>query len=130
MQILFDHNLPRKLRRHFFPHQVSLTKELGWHQFSNGRLLSLAQAEFDVLLTVDANIYHQQNVALCSMAVIVLRVYDNRYESIVPLLPEVLDLLERIKPGEIHYVYVDEALRQSDLRRGKGPDANNQQSQG
>lgn len=32
-----------------------------------------------------------------------------------------MDLLERIGPGEVHYLYADEALRQSDLRRGKGP---------
>jgi hypothetical protein len=100
---------------------------LGWDQFSNGVLLGLAQAEFDVLLTADANIYHQQNVLLYSIAVIVLRAYDNKYESIVPLLPEVMDLLERVGPGEVHYIYVDEALRQSDLRRGKGPYARNQQ---
>jgi hypothetical protein len=38
-----------------------------------------------------------------------------------------MDLLERIKPGEIHYVYVDETLRESDLRRGKGPYAKDRQ---
>ena len=121
MQILFDHNLPRKLRQHFLPHQVGLTKELGWNQFGNGVLLKLAQAEYDVLLTTDANIYHQQNVALYSIAVIVLRVYDNSYESIVLLLPDVMALLEQIKFGEIHYVYADDRLRESDLRRGKVP---------
>jgi hypothetical protein len=61
----------------------------------------LAQAEFDVLLTVDTNIYHQQNVSLYSIAVIVLRAYDNAYESIIPLLPEVMTLLERIEPGNL-----------------------------
>jgi predicted nuclease of predicted toxin-antitoxin system len=125
MQILFDHNLPRKLRQHFPLHQVTLTKEMGWQQQSNGELLSLAQAEFDVLLTVDANIYHQQKVALYNIAVIVLRVYDNSYESIVPLLPAVMKVLEEIQPGEIRYVYVNEKLRESDERRGKGPYAEN-----
>ena len=126
MQILFDHNLPRKLRQHLSPHTVSLTKELGWNQFNNGVLLGLAQAEFDVLLTVDTNIYHQQNVSLYSIAVIVLRAYDNTYESIISLLPEVMRLLERAEPGKIYYVYADEALRQSDQRRGKGPYASDQ----
>jgi hypothetical protein len=90
-------------------------------------LLGLAQAEFDVLLTVDTNIYHQQNVSLYSIAVVVLRAYDNAYESIVPLLSEVVTLLERVEPGKIYYVYADEALRQSDHRRGKGPYMGNQQ---
>ena len=127
MQILFDHNLPRKLRRDFLPHQIGLTKELGWNRFSNGVLLSLAQTEFDVLLTVDANIYHQQDVALYDIAVIVLRVYNNRYESIVPLVSEALALFEQVAPGEIRYMYFDEALRASDLRQGKGPYAKSPQ---
>lgn len=37
-----------------------------------------------------------------------------------------MELLERIKPGETHYLYIDDVLRQSDLRRGKGPDVKNQ----
>ncbi len=121
MKLLFDHNLPRQLRRQLSPHTVRLTKEMVWNQFGNGVLLGLAQIEFDALLTVDTNIYHQQNVSLYAIAVIVLRAYDNTYESLVTLLPEVLDLLERIGPGEIQYAYFDEALRQSDLRHGKGP---------
>ncbi len=121
MKILFDHNLPRKLRRDFFPHEVGLTKELGWAGLGNGFLLSVAQSDFDVLITADANIYHQQNVALYDIAVVVLRVYDNSYESIVPLLPDTMQMLEQVQVGEIHFVYVDEALRQSDQRRGKGP---------
>jgi hypothetical protein len=66
MRILFDHNLPRKLRQHLSPHTVTLTKELGWDQFNNSVLLSLAQAEFDVFLTVDTltlgiNSYRSEN---------------------------------------------------------------------
>jgi len=121
MRILFDQNMSKKLRRDLSPHQVSLAKEMGWERLSNGELLSEAQAEFDVMLTMDANIYHQQNVALYDLAVIVLRAYDNDYKSVLPLLPEVMELLELIKPGEVHYTYIDEHLRDSDRRKGKGP---------
>lgn len=121
MKILFDHNLPRKLHQHFPPHEISFTKKFGWEQFNNGVLLGLAQSEFDVLLTVDSNIYHQQNVARFDIAVIVMRAWDNSYESLFPLLPEVMEMLEEISPGEIRYIYADESLRERDQRRGKGP---------
>jgi hypothetical protein len=98
-----------------------LTKEKGWQKPANGALLAEAQTEFDALLTMDANLYHQQNVAQYNLAVIVLRAYDNDYQSVLPLLPEVLDLLERAKPGEIYYAYIDEKLQESDRRKGKGP---------
>ncbi|MGH9844999.1 MAG: DUF5615 family PIN-like protein [Blastocatellia bacterium] len=121
MRILFDQNMSKKLRRDLQEHQVTLTREMGWEQLSNGILLGEAQNEFDVLLTMDANLYHQQKVALYDIAVIVLRAYDNDYTSILPMLSEVIELLDRVSPGEIHYVYIDENLRESDLRRGKGP---------
>lgn len=54
-----------------------------------------------------------------------MRAYQNSLEALTPLMAPVMELLERINPGETHYVYVDEALRQSDLRRGKGPYAKN-----
>ena len=123
MRLLFDHNVSKKLRRDLLPHQVTLTKEKGWQKLANGALLNEAQNEFDVLLTMDANLYHQQNVAQYKLAVIVLRAYDNDYPSVLPLLPEVLALLERVRPGEIYYVYADDKLRESDRRKGKGPHA-------
>jgi hypothetical protein len=69
-----------------------------------------------VLLTVDANIYHQQNVAPYDIAVMVLRAYDNNYHSILPMLSE---LLNHRTPGEIYHLYADERLRESDQQRGK-----------
>jgi hypothetical protein len=121
MRILFDQQISRKVRHDLSPHLVSLAKEKGWERLNNGALLNKAQAEFDVMLTMDTNIYHQQNVALYDIAIIVLRAYDNDYKSILPLLPEVKDLLERVQPGEIYYAYIDEKLRESDRRKGKGP---------
>jgi len=36
---------------------------MGWAGIKNGELLRLASASFDVFLTVDRNIEHQQDVA-------------------------------------------------------------------
>lgn len=128
MRLLFDQHMSKKLRQDLSPHQVSLAKEMGWERLNNGALLNQAQAEFDVMLTMDTNIYHQQNVALYDIAIIVLRAYGNDYESVLPLLPEVKTLLERVQPGEIYYTYIDEKLRESDRRKGKGPFAIPQQA--
>ena len=121
MRVLFDHNLPRKLRNDFSPHFVSLIKEYGWNDLGNGKLLDAAQSLFDVLLTADANIYHQQKVARFDIAVVVLRVYDLKPDSLRPLIPDVLDLLNNVEPGKVYYIYADEKLKESDRRKGKGP---------
>ncbi|MDQ3010797.1 MAG: DUF5615 family PIN-like protein [Acidobacteriota bacterium] len=121
MRLLFDHNLPRKLKRHLPPHEAVLTREAGWDDFDNGELLDTAQQTFDVLLTMDANLYHQQKVAQFDIAVIVLRAYNNKYETLHPMMPDVLNHLEAIEPGKVYYIYADEKLRESDQRKGKGP---------
>jgi len=121
MRVLFDHNFPRQLRRHFPPHEVRLTREAGWDDLDNGELLSLAQQSFEVLLTVDANLYHQQKVAQFDIAVIVLRAYNNKYETLYPMMPDVLDLLNSIESGKVYYIYADEKLKESDRRKGKVP---------
>jgi predicted nuclease of predicted toxin-antitoxin system len=121
MRLLFDHNLSRKLKNHLSPHEVVLTREAGWDDFDNGELLEAAQQTFDALLTTDTNIYHQQKVEQFDIAVIVLRAYNNKYESLRPMMPDVLSLLETVEPGKVYHVYIDEKLKESDRRKGKGP---------
>jgi len=123
MRVLLDHNLPRKLKNHLLSHDSVLTQEAGWNDLENGEMLSATQRTFDVLLTTDTNIYHQQNVAQFDIAVIVLRAYDNKYESLRPMMTDVLSQLEAIKPGEVYYIYIDEKLKASDRSKGKGPEA-------
>lgn len=120
MRVLFDHNFPRKLKKHFLPHEVVLTREAGWDDFDNGELLDAAQQTFDVLLTMDTNIYHQQKVAQFNIAVIVLRAYNNKYETLRLMMPDVLSQLATIEPGQVCYIYNDEKLKESDQRKGKG----------
>jgi predicted nuclease of predicted toxin-antitoxin system len=121
MRILLDHNLDWRLWELLQPHEVLTTRRMQWDQYENGALLDVAQAEFDVLLTTDSNLYHQNKVANFDLAVIVLRAYQNSMEAVAPLMGKGMELAERINPGETHYIYVDDALRARDQRRGKGP---------
>ncbi len=121
MKILFDHNVSRKLRPHFSPHVVALTKEKDWDLLENGELLEVAQHEFDVMVTTDNNLYHQNKVANFNLAVLVLRAFKNRYSELLPLMDETLKVLKVIQPGEVIYIYADEKLKQADQRKGKGP---------
>lgn len=59
MRVLLDECVPRKLKRELTEHQVLSVTERGWSGIENGELLALAEAEFDVFLTVDQNIQYQ-----------------------------------------------------------------------
>lgn len=52
----------------------------GWSGVKNGKLLSLAQTNFDVFLTVDSNLQHQQHVASFDICVMVVRTHSNALE--------------------------------------------------
>ena len=114
MEILFDHNVSRKLRPHFSPHLVTLTKEKGWDLLENGDLLEVAQPSFDVMITTDNNLYHQNKVANFNLAVIVLRAFKNRDSDLLPLMVETLEVLKVVQPGDVVYVYADEKLKRAD----------------
>lgn len=121
MEILFDHNVSRKLRPHFSPHTITLTREKGWDLLENGDLLEVAQHRFDVMITTDNNLYHQNKVVNFNLAVIVLRAFKNKFSELLPLVAETLEVLNTIQPGEVVYVYADEKLKGADQRKGKGP---------
>jgi uncharacterized protein DUF5615 len=53
MRVLIDENLPRKIAGHLKGHECRTVAECGWAGKKNGELLSLAEDQFDVLLTLD-----------------------------------------------------------------------------
>jgi hypothetical protein len=61
------------LSSHLTGHKVTEARELGWDTLSNGDLLAEAErAGFDVILTADKNIRHQQNLTGRRIALVVL----------------------------------------------------------
>lgn len=51
---------------------------MGWATIKNGELLTPAEEEFDVFLTVDRNLSFQQNLPRFNPAVMILRAQSNR----------------------------------------------------
>jgi hypothetical protein len=79
---------------------------MGWSTIKNGELLTLAEKEFQVFVTVDRNLSYQQNVPAFAVAVIVLRAKSNRLADLLPLVPELLASIPTAKPGAVTYVEV------------------------
>ncbi|HEY9171638.1 MAG TPA: hypothetical protein VI136_05065 [Verrucomicrobiae bacterium] len=76
MKVLLDACVPRPLRQFLPNHTVRTAQEMGWGQLKNGDLLQVVEAQFDVLLTSDQNLKHQQKVAGRRLAVLVLPTND------------------------------------------------------
>jgi len=104
VNILLDENLDWRLRRDLPGHSVESVPLIGWAGLKNGALLTEAEKRFDVLLTMDSNMVHQQNLARFRIAVIALQAPSNRLADTRPLMPKVLLLLPGIKPGTLALV--------------------------
>jgi predicted nuclease of predicted toxin-antitoxin system len=73
MRILFDNGTPAPLRHVLGGHTVVEAMERGWDRLVNGELIAAAEAEgFDVLLTTDKNMRHQQDLSGRKIAFVVL----------------------------------------------------------
>ena len=96
MRILLDESLPRDLGREIEGHEVTTVQQAGWAGIENGELLQRAVGQFDVLVTGDQNIEHQQNPARLPIPVVVLVASSNRIEALRPLIPELLQALAGI----------------------------------
>ena len=102
MRLLLDECVPRPLKRELTGHDVSTVVERGWSSKRNSELLRLMLTEaFDAFLTVDQSIPFQQNVAGSGVAVVVVLARTNRLKELRPLVPAILNALQRVKRGEI-----------------------------
>ena len=101
--VLLDEPVAEDLRHHLLPHTVETVGYRGLKGTTNGELLRIAEAAgFDILLTSDKNIPHQNNISVFRIAVIV--VYSNVLEHLLPSIDPIRDAIERIQPGQVVYV--------------------------
>ena len=99
MKILLDECIDQRLAAEITNHEVKTVPEMGWANVKNGQLLTLAQADFDVFVTVDRNLPYQQNLPKYNIAVVVLRAKSNRLADLQPLVPELLSVVQTVPIG-------------------------------
>src|SRR5215216_36055 len=105
MRLLLDENLDWRLRRDLAGHHVDSVPLIGWAGIENGEFLRKAvEGGFNVLITMDSNMVHQQNLAKYPIAVVALRAPSNRLGDIRPLIPALLASLSHIKAGTVTFL--------------------------
>jgi predicted nuclease of predicted toxin-antitoxin system len=104
MRILLDESVPIRLGSLLLGHDVSSVQRQGWAGIKNGKLLALAAAQFDVLLTADQGIEYQQNLAALPMAVLIVSARSNRMADMAPMAPKILEALVQLPPRTLHKV--------------------------
>jgi len=103
-RVLLDECIDRRFRSHIKEHDVRSVPEMGWAGSRNGDLLKTAAEEFDVFVTVDQNLYFQQDLRGLSLAVIVLRAASNRLPDLLPHIPALQAALTDLRPHQVTLV--------------------------
>lgn len=105
MKILFDANTPAPLARFLRGHEVVRADELGWQGLENGELLDAAeQAGFDLLLTCDQNVRHQQNFTSRKLALVILS--SNHWPTLRAIAARIATAVDFVQTGQIVFVDV------------------------
>ena len=101
MKILLDECIDHRFRFEFNDHDVRSASFMDWNALQNGVLLERAEQEFDVFITVDANIRFQQNLEKVNLAVIILRPLRNKLSYLNELMPQIETALQTIQTGDV-----------------------------
>ncbi|HUR81762.1 MAG TPA: hypothetical protein VM733_13420 [Thermoanaerobaculia bacterium] len=86
--VLFDENMPRKLRRDFPELHIRTAQER-------------AATKFDVIVTIDQTMRYQQNVAKLDIGIVVIELRDTRLVHLRALVPAIRTAIEQVRPGEV-----------------------------
>ncbi|MFT3906618.1 MAG: hypothetical protein QM718_09970 [Steroidobacteraceae bacterium] len=104
MKVLLDECVDARFAPHVTGFDTQAVLGKGWSGISNGKLLALAQAEFDVFVTVDKNLSFQQHLPKFSIAVILIHYKSNRVQDLLSLLPELIDAIPKTLKGQVSHV--------------------------
>ncbi len=98
VDLCHDKGVPRPLRALLRPHHVVTAEAQGWDHLTNGQLLDTAEKyEFDVLITADKNLQHQQRFSHRKLAVLVLS--HSKWPDVKLSVSRILEALQAVTPG-------------------------------
>ena len=98
MNILLDECTPRVVKKRLPKLNIQTVQEMGWSGLKNGELLAAAEGRFDVFVTTDKNLRHQQNLQGRKLAVLLLP--SNQVPVVERLIADIEATLITIQAGD------------------------------
>ena len=103
-RVILDECLPKRLKILLDGHDVVTGPEAGNAGMKNGKLLEAIAGEYDVFVTIDSNLEHQQNLSGINFSIIVIHATSNRFADLEPLGPALLNAVETTPVGCLSHV--------------------------
>src|SRR5258708_7213612 len=97
LRILLDECVHVGVKAAFPGHAVKTVSETAWRGSKDGSLLTYAQEQFDVFVTIDPKLERQHNLAKLKFGFILVRVPNNEIGSYHKIFAELQKAVESIK---------------------------------
>jgi len=104
VRILLDECVNPRLRKAFPDHTVLTIAEAKWRAVPDAELITRAQGRCDVLVTTDKGFEYEHNLGKLSFGIVIVHVQRNRMEFYGPLIPALLDAIQRVRAGEVVHI--------------------------
>ena len=102
-KVLLDENLDHRLRTNLGAHEVFTASYKGWDGLKNGKLLeAVEEGGFDVLVTGDRTIHHEQNLTRRKLAIVSLSCIE--WRIIKSHLPQIIAAIDNAQLGTFQAV--------------------------
>ncbi len=88
MKILLDECVTKRLKKYLDGFEVFTVRELNLSGIKNGMLMNYcAENNFDILLTIDKNLMHQQNLDKYPVTIVILNCFTSKIEELITFIP-------------------------------------------
>jgi len=105
MKILLDECVTKRLKSHLGGLDVYTVNEMKWCGVKNGELMSLCVANhFDIILTIDKNIIHQQNIEKYPITIVVFNSSTSKMEELALFIPSFLKQIHSFAKNRVHII--------------------------
>ena len=104
MKILLDECVPFKLKSKLASHRVYSVKMMAWAGIKNGELITLADSQFDIFITIDKNLSYQQNLNRIRMAIVLISVSNNKLNTILEKSDSLNRLISDMEPSKFYII--------------------------
>lgn len=105
MSILLDECVTKHRKPYLSDHEVFTVREMKWSGIKNGKLMALCvERGFDILLTIDKNLQHQQNLEKYPITIVILNCLTSTVQELVTFLPALSSQMNQFKKHKAYLI--------------------------
>ena len=105
MKILLNERVTKRLKKYLKEFKVFTVRELGLSGIKNGKLMAYCvENKFDILLTIDKNLMHQQNLDKYTVTIVVFNCFTSKIEELITFLPSFKSQVDTLQKHKAYII--------------------------